>query len=438
MTTHNECGVTGDVESATGSGRVREVKVEKSVSLTGVENPESTVETFAELTRLLNLSQSHQDSALVLVPPEDAEAAGWATGNTLCLTGQSKYIWDGLIIHEYVHTRQDFSVAADMQWLIEASAFYYMAIVPYQRGTMSEQRASERVYSDQRGVLTTSEDYRLHATRGPTVLAALDHEIRNRTDGSKTLENVLQGMNKQSRDVTYSRFKDIVADVAGERLDSWLNKRVDGNLPISSKQIRVQELTLTADAASSNFQISSGAPLSNETRDAGADTFRLNITEGEQTPVTVSVKNKGGVSGRQDVRMFVINASAGDEVAASQSDSIVFNYGRQVSLNGGGSATVSFPTDEMRSLEPGKYDISIQTGDHKINGTLTVHERETPTVTESVTENASATTETSTEAPPATTTEPAESEDAELADRVREVAVQIKEVVDRFIRELTQ
>lgn len=406
-TTHNKCGVTGGVESATRSGRVGEVKVVKPVSLTDVENPESTTKTFAELTRLLNLSQSDQDTALVLVPPEDAKAAGWATGNTFCLSGQSRYIWDGLIVHEYVHTRQDFSVSSDMHWIVEASAFYYMAIVPYQRGTMSEQRASERVYSDRGGVLTTSEDYGLYAARGPTVLAALDHEIRDRTDGSKTLENVLQEMNKQNQDVTYSRFKDIVADVAGERLDSWLDKRVDGDTSISSEQIQVQELTLTADAASPNFQISSGEILSNETRGASADTFRLNITEGEQTPVSVLVRNKGGVSGRQDVRMFVINDSAGDEMSAGQNGSIVFNYGRQVSLNSGGSETVSFPTDEMRSLESGKYDISIQTGDHKINGTLTVHE-------------------------------PSRSEDAELADRVRKVAVQIKNVVDRFIRGFTQ
>jgi hypothetical protein len=134
--------------------------------------------------------------------------------------------------HEYVHTRQDFSTATDMEWIIEAGGFYYMALVPYNCGTMSWRNFESRVApSGSDAILTQNTSYAAAATRGTAVLAALDRRIREQTDGNKTLAAVFRELNERGA-VSYTDFKTVVADVAGQSFDQWLDAHVDGSDPI--------------------------------------------------------------------------------------------------------------------------------------------------------------------------------------------------------------
>jgi hypothetical protein len=53
-------------------------------------------------------------------------------------------VWDGLMTHEYLHTRQEFETAADMEWFLEGSAFYYTVGQKY--GIISWMRRRKQAY----------------------------------------------------------------------------------------------------------------------------------------------------------------------------------------------------------------------------------------------------------------------------------------------------
>jgi hypothetical protein len=217
----------GDLRT-TADGRVGGVTVIVSEEVKDRHDIRSVAETFATVTYHINHSQRRQETTLHIVPPSGMSGAGYASGNEVYIRGEQEFVWDGLMAHEYVHTRQDFSVAPDMEWIIEASGFYHMALVPYNCGTMSWSNFKSRIEpADSDAILTQNTSYEAAATRGTAVLAALDRQIRDQTNGNKTLAAVFRQMNSKGR-ISYMRFKEIVADVVGQSLDPWLDAHVDG------------------------------------------------------------------------------------------------------------------------------------------------------------------------------------------------------------------
>lgn len=61
------------------------------------------------------------------------------------------------------------------------------------------------------------------------MLAALDAKIREETNGTRTLEDVLWRLNRHDGEVTYTDFEDAVAAAAGRRYDDWLAANVAGS-----------------------------------------------------------------------------------------------------------------------------------------------------------------------------------------------------------------
>jgi hypothetical protein len=141
-------------------------------------------------------------------------------------------------LHEYVHTRQDFRLAADMRWFREASAEYYAARLAYEQDRID--RAAMEAHID--GAPTTAaltkpgswDDPTVPYTKGARVLALVDRKVRLSTDGARSLEDVFRRLNEHDGPVTYADFKDAVAAVADHRMDGWLDRYVDGTAPVSS------------------------------------------------------------------------------------------------------------------------------------------------------------------------------------------------------------
>lgn len=132
--------------------------------------------------------------------------------------------------HEYVHTRQVYNESDRMAWVTEAQAAYYDELLvlysgagtygEFREGVTSAEHASARLASANRTAARRDADY----AKGPRVMAALDAEIRRATDRNSTLEDVWRAMNEHQGRLTYSDFKTIVADVAGESFDDWLDR----------------------------------------------------------------------------------------------------------------------------------------------------------------------------------------------------------------------
>lgn len=158
-------------------------------------------------------SDSHPDSP-------DADDV-WVRGS---YAGDSQTLF-----HEYAHTRQRYNASERMAWFEEASADYFAPLLRLHAGHADFDEFHAQVSSDEysSAVLSnpdrpTRADYQ----KGARVLAALDAKIRQASDGEASLEDVWRRVNEHDGTVTYGDFKDIVANVAGTRMDSWLDKYV--------------------------------------------------------------------------------------------------------------------------------------------------------------------------------------------------------------------
>jgi len=386
------CGLTGNLETATRPGKTGAVRVDKPSSLTDLEPPNETAQEFAEVTRLVNVSDSSQRTVVGVVPPSEIEktATGWGErgGNGICLEGTEGALWGGLMTHEYIHTRQEFSVGSDMEWIIEASAFYYMTVVTYRRGTLSKERANRSLSDPDRDtsglsremfVLTKSTEYNESVTysvargRGKAVLAALDHEIRDETDGRRTLEHVFQEMSDEDRVISYPTFKDIVARVVGDRMDGWLDTYVLGVKAISSNRTTVDGLTLTASAAESDVRIREVRYGSSSISGEYPDSIHVNHTRGTEAQISVIAVNEGTVRSQQNLTLTTTGPER-ERIARTNG-----------TIPPGEPTRLSLPTDSLRALDAGEHRITLATRDDVVNGTLSVNADKTtpdPTPTE--------------------------------------------------------
>lgn len=131
---------------------------------------------------------------------------------------------------EYIHTRQGFYTTDRMNWVIEGQDEYYNALLELYRGDATyeqfhadvadEEHASAVLAPPERTAYKREADY----DKGGRVLAALDAEIRRTTDRNRSLEDVWRRMNAHEGELNYAEFTDIVATVAGQSFDDWLDR----------------------------------------------------------------------------------------------------------------------------------------------------------------------------------------------------------------------
>lgn len=225
-----------DTLRARAEGRVGPVFVNMPGDYQDRFNVTSIAETFARVTNQIEFSSRTETTWVHIRPPEEMSSSGYAIDNRVYLRGEERFIWDGLMTHEYVHTRQFFDTTPQMEWLIEGSAFYYMALVPYNCGTMWWAEFESRIAPPETDVtLTENTSYGAAAERGAAVLAALDRNIRQKTNNTASLEEVMRSLNTQGV-ISYHDFQNTVATVAGEDMDEWMDEHIDGNGSIARPQ----------------------------------------------------------------------------------------------------------------------------------------------------------------------------------------------------------
>lgn len=132
-------------------------------------------------------------------------------------------------LHQYVHTRQNFSTTADLAWLSEGSAEYGAALLALERGTATWAEFQEVATTDEYADVDLQEGGRAaRAAKGAAIVADLDAEIRRATDGRRTFEAVLRRMNRRPDSVDSAEFEAIVEAVAGGSTDVEFGDAVTG------------------------------------------------------------------------------------------------------------------------------------------------------------------------------------------------------------------
>lgn len=380
--TETDCDISGPYQTAIEDGRTGEVRVIRPESLDDIEHPRETAETFAEVTYLFNVSDSAQNTTVGIVPPDNIEPWAYATGDDVCFRGVSDALWDGLMTHEYLHTRQEFETSAEMEWFVEASAFYYMALLPYARGSMSRSTANDRLaepnltnvsLDNSSLVLLNSQRYVVWGGRGPPVLAALDREIRLRTDGNKTLEHVIQEMNNDNREITYSVFQAIVSDVAGERMDAWLDTYITEYTPVG-EEARIAGLTLTAPAANPEFEVVDVTLRDNQDEYDVTSGENLTVADDSHISLDLTVQNRGKAQVRHGLRVYI----------TTQSNESILLGSRAATMPANETQTVRFTNqtrlESLAEISPGTHRLTLEVGSTTYNQTVTVETDQTANV----------------------------------------------------------
>lgn len=136
-------------------------------------------------------------------------------------------------VHEYVHTSQRFAedddalvMGPEMEWFPEATAEYYAARIAFEQGYIT---ASE--YNDELAKPSATSDAVLaepdtwgrltEYNKGARTMAALDRDIREETNGTRSLADVFRRVNAERGTVTYAEFVSIVESVSGTSYAEW-------------------------------------------------------------------------------------------------------------------------------------------------------------------------------------------------------------------------
>ena len=203
-------------------------------------SPERILDALADASGSLDVGYRRESATTVVAPTTvDWTSGGRAPGftGTFVLADRTLDGPDDTWVHEYVHLRQRTRWGSDLRWVREGSADYYAGLSAYQSGRTTFDAFHRFVSAERRSELldatladaSTWESDSVEYAKGRRVLAALDAKIRDETNGTRTLENVLWRLNRRDGAVTYGDLEDAVAAAAGRPYDDWLATYVAGS-----------------------------------------------------------------------------------------------------------------------------------------------------------------------------------------------------------------
>ena len=138
------------------------------------------------------------------------------------------------LLHEVVHVGLGLSAEDDgADWIVEGLAEYYELEMLRRSDTISERRY-ERARADlakwgrRTSDLCAGSSTGGRTARAVTILARVDAEIRNRTDGRSSLDDILDDLADMDDKITVARFREIVAKVAGDPVDALAGENLPG------------------------------------------------------------------------------------------------------------------------------------------------------------------------------------------------------------------
>ena len=247
-------------------------------------------------------------STTVVLPPDEIRTGGLAT----IQRGADREFWahgsSEIYAHELVHVRQTFTVEDDgagraMQWLVEGMAEYHAAVVELRAGRLTHEEFRDRVTTERHAdaVLTdrsTWESGGAPYEKGRRVVAALDAEIHEATDGERSFVDVWRRLNDHDGPVDYAEFAAVVEAVSGEDVRDWLDRYVAGDEapPIGE----TPDGLLTAPET----------PQSGDGVEASGDSGDASIDDGDASAVAASSREPGVPGGEPalPVRPYVVPA----------------------------------------------------------------------------------------------------------------------------------
>jgi len=136
------------------------------------------------------------------------------------------------LLHELVHVAQSYRAAKDEDWIVEGIAEYYTLAIMLRSGTISGKRFERGIdrteeWAGESAGLQAERSSGARTAKGVTVMRELDLELRERTGGRYSLDDVARQLAEDGKPVSTERLREIATELVGGPLESISPKRLD-------------------------------------------------------------------------------------------------------------------------------------------------------------------------------------------------------------------
>jgi|GEM_PF-5443824 len=202
-------------------------------------SPAAVFNALADLSSYLDVGGYQEDVLLIAAPSAAAQwgPLGTQTGDSgfwaldRCRLDEPNSTW----LHEYVHTRQAPSFEPTMEWFTEGTACYYATYCSMARGDLAFDTGHQflATTTDRTAILSTPTAWpsaQTKYTKGRRVVAALDCELRQHTNGQDDLRTVWAHLNATCETAGYQEFLAALRTTIpnADPIVEWCTQYIDG------------------------------------------------------------------------------------------------------------------------------------------------------------------------------------------------------------------
>lgn len=135
------------------------------------------------------------------------------------------------LLHELLHVAQSYRAEQDEDWIVEGVAEYYTLEIMRRSGTLSAARqargfAKLEEWAEEADALQGKRSAGARTARAATVMRALDAELRRRSEGRHSLDNVVRALADNGEPVSLERLRSVSRNLAGAPLKSLSDKQL--------------------------------------------------------------------------------------------------------------------------------------------------------------------------------------------------------------------
>lgn len=209
-------------------------------------------------------------------------------------------------VHEYVHTRQDYTAAPSAEWLTEGSATYYAALLPLETGRIDfeafrRQLATGAAANQRRAVLTDPDRWDDFANyrKGGLVAGDLDRRIRVATNREATFDTVFRELNSATAPIDDRAVRRAVRNAADRNVAAVADRYTTTTAGPQMWNSTAHAAAFGGSPAQFRYRLADDDPVTVEgpTRTTALSGQELAVVAGETLRVSLRVENIGGMTG---------------------------------------------------------------------------------------------------------------------------------------------
>ena len=209
-------------------------------------------------------------------------------------------------VHEYVHTRQDYTAAQSAEWLTEGSATYYAALLPLETGRIDfeafrRQLATGAAANQRRAVLTDPDRWDDFANyrKGGLVAGDLDRRVRVATNREATFDTVFRELNSATAPIDDRAVRQAVRNAADRDVAAVADRYTTTTAGPQMWNRTAHAAAFGGSPAQFRYRLADDDPITvaGPTRTTALSGQELAVVAGETLRVRLRVENIGGTTG---------------------------------------------------------------------------------------------------------------------------------------------